>query len=238
MHGITVDHGKHVTIRDNVLINNGDQGRTSMINVPVINVSNLSVDVDIIGNRVASVPDARNGWTVSGNTTTNNNIKHWVGNYGNGQPAAAGAAEATGAASSGANAARPAADDVSDIGSGSPIAAVADVFRLNGRIAGDGPKLVDGIDFSDDKIVFNNFDDGTFSGKGGGNPVQVWRDGGAVRIDSAVDLQEIVASSRGVSASVRGEDLILRIAQDDGVAQVVLADLADEFRAADQPDLF
>jgi nitrous oxidase accessory protein NosD len=81
-HGITIEHGLRVRIEDNTVLQNPDLGHVRDVNVPIINVSSLSKDVTIRGNRVASVPEAQNAtWDVSGNFTAGRNLKHWYGDY-------------------------------------------------------------------------------------------------------------------------------------------------------------
>ncbi|PJN92787.1 hypothetical protein CNY89_26580, partial [Amaricoccus sp. HAR-UPW-R2A-40] len=48
-HGVTVTHADGVTVRNNTVTLNGDQGLTQ---TPLINVSGTSQNVEIIGNRV------------------------------------------------------------------------------------------------------------------------------------------------------------------------------------------
>ena len=98
--------------------------------------------------------------------------------------------------------------------------------------------VVEDLDFADgDVILFNNFGGGSFRHERGGNPVSVWNDGASFKADSLADLHEIADASPQVTATVRGEQLILEIERGDGVAEVVFAGLGDAFRAAD-PDLF
>jgi hypothetical protein len=232
LHGITMDHGSDVTIRGNTLVQNPDKGYKAMINVPLINVSNSSVDVDIVGNRVASVPDERGGWNVSGNVTTGQNVKHWTGGNATSRPSSA----ETAAAARRDEAPEAAPAEVA--GRDADGRGGAQTLQVGGGRSNDGVRF-EGVEFADgDKIVFNNFDSGVFVSKRGGNAIDIWNNGGAVKVESALDLQEIVQLSPDVSARIAGDDVILRIVQDKGVSEIVLADLADEFRAADQPDLF
>jgi pectate lyase len=244
VHGITMDHGTRITIRDNTLIQNPDMGFKAAVHVPLINVSNSSLYVAIQGNRVASIPDWNPTWTISGNVTGSRDMMHWEGS---GATLWASASSSLSAASLSA-ATADALADTSDNDAGASPARAASVdrvgdqtFRLDGRGV-DGQKMatVSGVDFDlDDVIVFNHFDAGTFEAKRGGNGVDVWNSGAAVKIDSVLDLRELVAHSDHLSASVSGDDLILRIAQDDGdVAVVRLDGLGDDYAAANHPELF
>ena len=81
VHGISVNHGDGVTIRDNVVLQVAGGSNT-----PLINVSSSSRNVTIIGNEVASVPrEQHSSWTVSGNDTGSKDRQHW---YSDGSPPA------------------------------------------------------------------------------------------------------------------------------------------------------
>ena len=68
--GIAVLHADGLTIRGNSLVQNPDKGFTDPVNVPLINVSQDSLNVRIQGNEVAVVPLAQNSsWVVSDNST-------------------------------------------------------------------------------------------------------------------------------------------------------------------------
>ena len=79
VHGISVNHGDGVTIRDNVV-----QKIAGGSNTPLINVSSTSKNVVIQNNDVASVPTAQNSsWRVSGNDTDGGrNYMHWYSDGG------------------------------------------------------------------------------------------------------------------------------------------------------------
>jgi hypothetical protein len=224
-HGVTIEHVNGARIEDNT-IDQFFNGRTPL---PLINVSNSSIYVTIRGNDVASVPSAKHStWVVSGNDGGVNVRQHWEG------------ADATRIVSSG-NVQRSSATTLADVEVASQPADPVETVRIDGRRI-DGVATIDinGLDFDGgDELVFINFDRATFRDQGGGNIVNNSSDGTYVRIDDVIDLQELVAFSPAVTATTQSDTLILRVAQADGdVARVVLNGLGDEFRAADQPDLF
>jgi hypothetical protein len=233
--GVTVEHAWNLKIRNNTIVQNFDIFKGGdQINVPVINVSSSSMYVTITGNKVPSVPDEANGtWTVSGNATGTRNILHWDSTI----RASSLSAEALDAPEpedvAPAAAAPKAVARVSSSDSG-------DEFRFNGKIAAAEARIaIEKMDFErGDTIVLRGFDTGSFAGKTGGNKLIVYDGGASVKLDSALDLQELVAFSRDVSARTSGDAVILRIEQNRGTAELALADLAGDFRAADQPDLF
>jgi len=196
----------------------------------VINISTLSRDITIQGNQVASVPVPQNAtWTIAGNDTGPKQFLHWYGNYG--------AVDRSRSAAS----TREAADDSPATGAPDlPTGAGTDSFRIDGgRLDGETRLAIGTLDFEQGGvIVFRNLDAGTFRAKGGANPIDVWDAGRSAKLDSALDLQEIAAFSPAVSATQTRGDLVLRIEQDDGTAEIVLEGLGAEFRVADQPDLF
>ena len=229
-HGISINNGDGVTIRNNTLTQHPEGGSNTAINIPVINISTLSRDITIEGNQVASVPVPQNAtWTIAGNDTGSKQFLHWYGNYG--------AVDRSRSAAS----TREAADDSPATGAPDlPTGAGTDSFRIDGgRLDGETRLAIGTLDFEQgDVIVFRNLDAGTFRAKGGANPIDVWDAGRSAKLDSALDLQEIAAFSPAVSATQTRGDLVLRIEQDDGTAEIVLEGLGAEFRAADQPDLF
>jgi hypothetical protein len=80
-HGITVEHGIDVTVRQNTVLKHKDAGNMN-VHIPLITVSVASEDVKILNNVVASVQNTqKSGWTISGNDTTHTNLLHWGGSY-------------------------------------------------------------------------------------------------------------------------------------------------------------
>ncbi|PJN93039.1 hypothetical protein CNY89_24325, partial [Amaricoccus sp. HAR-UPW-R2A-40] len=81
-HGVTVTHADGVTVRGNTVTLNGDQGLTQ---IPLVNVSALSRNVEIIGNTVSSVQDSLgDSWIVYGNDVSARSRFHWDGVFVNG----------------------------------------------------------------------------------------------------------------------------------------------------------
>jgi len=226
VHGVTIDHGAGVTIRDNTLVSHSG-GRD--INIPLINVSKSSIGVTIQGNKVASVPDGQGGWNISGNVVGSRDLDHWQG------------AAATLRASSGGSysAPRPSEGDGGSSGgsSGGPSGnGVANAFGVSGSRAGADFTLR-GVDFSEgDTIVFRGFDRGTFEGRSGGNPLDVWNGGYGARVNALEDLKELAAMSSDVSARTSGDLLVLEIEQGRDEHEVRIEGWGQEFRS--QPDLF
>jgi hypothetical protein len=108
-------------------------------------------------------------------------------------------------------------------------------------VTGDRVDVLKELDFGrGDTLVFNKYESGTFRDKSGGNIVHNDKAGTYVKIDSAVDLAELVARSSGISAEVdSGSDtLIFRIDQKGGSHEVVMEGMGEAYREAYQPDLF
>lgn len=209
-HGITMNHGDGVIIRNNTLVQNPDKGYTEVLNVPRINVSTLSTNVTITGNEVASVQQAANStWTVSGNTTTRS-MQHWSGIDATEGPQVPAVPPGNGGGGGGGD---------------------AQEFRVHGQKFAPTTTL-NGFDLDDgDKIVFNFFEADTFRQISDGNPVDVFNGGRAVKIDDVKDLVEIVQHSADVTAVVRFDNLILEIDQDRGDGQIRLIGLGHEYDA-------
>lgn len=238
LHGITVLHGNGVTVRDNTLVQNPDGGfRANVnVNVPLINVSIYSHDVTITGNRVASVQKEQDSsWDIYNNYVGSKQYLHWPGDYGFKKGPDISRIESAAAS------AAPLSDGHSADGQGSSGQADAAKLRFGGALAdGDSVVDVDGIDFSrGDSFVFNDWNSGTFQDKAGGNVVDDWNHGASVKVDSLLDLQELVHFSPAVTAETDGADLILTIDQGSrGSAEFHISGVAAGFLAANQPDLF
>lgn len=221
VHAITVDYTDNLTIKNNLIEQYG-KGST-----PVINVSPDSTNVNIIKNTAPSVPDQGNStWTVSGNKETVKNAYHWTdGKTGTkvvntGQPVGANTGEHTAPGNSGDG--------------------KATEFRFDGSdIKGTKASTVNNVNFSEgDTFVFIWYDEGTLADKDGGN--LVWNNKSATyaKIDSIVDLQEIVAFSDKISSKVVGDDIILSIKQDSGVHNLTVTGLGHEFQSTWNDALF
>lgn len=224
--GIMVNNADNLKVSDNVLTPAGSGH-------PMIHVTPDSTRVTINGNTAASVPDQGNStWAVYSNTETatypvyhflDGKTGSYVANQSGGQ-----------AVSSGAGTGTPAPTNTT-----STAASDGDTFYFSGaRVAGTTQTLKD-LDFSaGDVISLGRFDKGTFLGDSGGNPLDANMSGIYVKIDSIVDLQELVHVSPDVTARVSGDDLVLGITQDKGTFQLRLDDLASAYQSGFDTSLF
>ena len=236
-HGISINHGDGVTIRNNTVLQHPDVGSKAPITIPLINVSYLSTDIVIQGNTVASVPRPMNGsWSVGGNNVGPYDYQQWMGEYASLKRS--GAAARLEEAASGGGTKAPAADGT-DARAGSGADAGKATIRIDGGALDDDAALVvEGLDFSrGDVLVFHDFASGAFRNRSDGNALDAWDNGRSAEADSARDLQEIAAASPAVSATTRGDLLVLRIEQGGEATEIALEGLGAEFRAA-EPDLF
>lgn len=203
--GITVAHGDGVVIRNNTVLHNDDMGFNS---VPLINVSLLSRNVDIIGNTVYSVQNAANSsWEVRGNIVEGHSRNHWDGIYKNGV-----------LVRSTSNAFSESASTLSMVDQS------AEVFSIDADSFGSGkPQIIEDLDFgAGDRLVLSGFGPDTFSGSG----VTLAEDGGAVSIASAAGLRSVVIEAEDVTAraSADGDDLFVYIAHESDIAVLALVD--------------
>ncbi|MBP7002235.1 right-handed parallel beta-helix repeat-containing protein [Amaricoccus sp.] len=228
MMGIYVESAIGVDIRNNVLTHNGADGFNKLVNIPVITVSTNSRDVSILGNKVSNVQKAESSsWTVSGNDTSG-----------------ATALAATKASATQATARVMAADVGTAAEKTVAATAVADAgqeHRATPAGLKQGGVTAPALDFdAGDQFVFTRFHDNTFRDAPGGNAVHDFFDGSAVRIDSVVDLAELVAHSPAISAEVNEARDTLTLAIDqgsDGVVKATFEGLGHAFLLVD-PDLF
>ncbi len=254
---IGVMHGDNIVVERNVLTKNNDEGVEK--NTPLINISKYSKNVFILDNEVAGVPGEENGsWVVEGNKTTPGRYEFWQGVYPTtnvnqllsqmpNKPAdpyrpvidvRPNDHEPGGPDSPGDPDGPVGPDPDEPDGDGDGVGAEV---RLKGdmRALYDGGVTITGFDFAEgDEIVFALFDRRTFIDEFGGNFVNDYYRGASVRIDSALDIQELAANSRDFHAYASGKDLVIEIDQGRGTAEVTIAGLADAFLAADHPELF
>lgn len=199
-HGITVTFADGVTVRNNTVILNDEGGFDQ---VPLINVSLTSKNVDIVGNTVASVQGEVDGtWNVQGNIVEGFSRFHWGGVFKNGVLVDV-------------NIPAPDKQVISD-GDG-------DSFEfVGGHIDPARPVIIAGLDLDQgDELTLTGFDKGTFVGSAAIN------DGAGFSLDSVKELKEIVYWSHDVigRASLDHNDLLLYIDQgQEGVATFVLTD--------------
>lgn len=205
VHGITVTHADDVIIRNNTVVHNDDRGFSQ---IPLINVSLLSRNIDIIGNTVYSVQnEANSSWDVRGNIVQAHSRAHWDGVYRNGQLVE--------------NTSSFFAESASTL---SMVDQDADVFSIDADSFDSGtPQIIQNLDFtSDDRLVLSGFGSDTFSGDG----VTISENGGAVSITSAEGLRNVVLQAEDVTAraSADGDDLFVYIAHDKDLAVLALVD--------------
>lgn len=192
--GIAVGETIGLTITGNDL--SRATGSTKAINTPLILVDDNSQNVRVSGNSGYGDPaPASNNWQVSGSAS------RWGGNSGSSNNSSRNNDDDTGApiASNGPSDAASGGSSGGSSGSNGR----ADRFKIS---EGDGGTI--SVDFDEgDRIVFRNFDNGTFEDVSGGNVVSNNRAGNWVRVDSVTDLQELVHASDDVRASTSGDTL-------------------------------
>jgi hypothetical protein len=198
-HAVTVTHADGVTVRGNTVTLNGDKGLTQ---IPLINVSGTSQNVEIIGNRVSSVQDSLgDSWIVYGNDVDSRSRFHWDGVYVNGvlQPQV-----------------QPTAQDPS----------LSDRYFID-RSAFDGttPLVIDDLDFAKgDRIVLTGFKAGTFIRPALDQTFEIWNNGGAAMLNSFSDLDKI-EDSLPVAGSVTADgDALIVINQGSAGVFTLLLD--------------
>lgn len=117
---------------------------------------------------------------------------------------------------------------------------VANNFNFKGTwVDGDTEHSASNIVFDEgDTVTFIYYDNDTFRYKSGGNYVAANLDGNYVKIDSMVDLQELVTMSSKMSASTSAGDLIIEITQSNGTHSVTLDGLGQEYQNTFDSALF
>lgn len=117
----------------------------------------------------------------------------------------------------------------------------AEYTKFDGAVLHGGDHLDTCPDLSFDEgdvIVFNNYDAGTFKQVWGGNKLNVTTDGIYAKLDSLVDVQELVHASAAVTATVSNDTLTLSIEQAGGTHTIVLDGLGQEYQSTYDPLLF
>lgn len=218
--GIFVAEADGLTIRNNVVLQHPAINDSRAIAIPVIGVDDDAVRVTITGNTTHKTPrpiSSESNWafsTADGWNVSNNKI-----------------------VALGTNATAPV--QPSEPASPHRGNGVADDFRFNGDTLSGSQSVTYDAHFPEgDRITLRNFDKGTFLDYSGGNVVMNSADKSYVRIDSLTDVQELVTASRDVSAIVRSNDLVMRIAQDNGMLDVVLKGQARDYVSSFDADLF
>jgi hypothetical protein len=198
-HGVTVTHADGVTVRNNTVTLNSEQGITQ---IPLVNVSGTSRNVEIIGNTVSSVQDSLGDtWIVYGNDVDSRSRFHWDGVYVNGvlQPQV-----------------RPTAQDPS----------LSDRYLID-RSAFDGtrPLVIDDLDFAKgDRIVLTGFKAGTFIRPALDQTFEIWNNGGAAELNSFSDLDKVEDSVPVAGSVTAGGDALIVINQGSAGVFTLLLD--------------
>ena len=233
--GILVGQSDGLTVRNNTVLQHSSVDSTRPVDTPVIRVENDSRSVSITGNTTHRTPEAVSsdnnwqsedarvpgGWTISGNKIVS------IGTDTGGS---------TGGSAGGGGSAPVAPEGPTGDGHG-----VADNFRYNGaEIAGKKTVTFSDVDFSEgDRILLRNFDVDTFVHYKGDNTLLVDADRNYVRIDSLLDIQELVTAAPDVTAIFRTNDvLVMRIAQNDGTLDIVLPGFAADYKESFDSSLF
>lgn len=218
-HGITVFQADGLDIRDNILTKNPNMLLTDKVYTPIINVSKYSTHVLIQGNQVASVQTPQNEtWTVINNQVSGQRYLHWDGTL-----------EMVNAPGRGLNI--PPA----------PVDPEGEIFRFDAKdVHGLTVARVTGLDFGrGDEIYLHGFDQNVFQGVTGGNSLEIWEHGGAVRLDSALDLQELSDISPLVTGRTNSAGMLTLVINDGhGQLQIELPGMAAAWAAANHPDLY
>ena len=198
-HGITVTHADGVEVRNNTVTLNGDRGLTQ---IPLINVSGTSREVEIIGNRVSSVQDSLGDtWTVYGNDVEARSRFHWDGVYVNKvlQPQV-----------------RPTAQDPS----------LSDHFVVDrSAFSGTTPLVILDLDFAEgDRLELTGFKAGTFIRPSTDKTFEIWNNGGAAELNSFSDLDKVEDSTPVAGSITADGDALLIINQGSAGVFTLLLD--------------
>jgi Right handed beta helix region len=227
MSGIAIGETIGLTIEGNTVLQDTDFQSSREIRTPVIHVMGKSQDVSITDNVTHKTPAATGAnWQElnSGNPRTWEVADNKIVKIGTTLKNAPSATSADDDRRSAAPAAEPAPAGEGDGG--------AQTFRFDGDRPGRTPDTISGFNFGEgDKIVLIDFAARTFEGKGGGNKLDVSRDGTYVKIDSAADLQELATHSAAVGIFEGQDDtLVIEIAQRGEPIQVIqIAGFADDY---------
>ncbi|PZQ52286.1 MAG: hypothetical protein DI556_01095 [Rhodovulum sulfidophilum] len=116
----------------------------------------------------------------------------------------------------------------------------ADEFRFKGTsVTAERTDLVGDLLFSEgDTIVLINYEANSFKGVWKGNQLDVNATGTYVKMDSITDLQELVATSPKLSATVIGDTLTLHVSQTAGTHHIVLDGLGYLYQSTYDATLF
>jgi len=233
--GLIVGQAVDVTVRNNTVLQHAAIDSNRPIDIPVIRVEDSSKNVLITGNTTHKTPTAAtsaNNWqpddSVPSGWTISNNKLVPLGT--------------TGGSSGGGSAPPPSPPSAPSLPSLPGGDGGADEFRYNGRnIDGKENVIFRNVDFTEgDRIILSNFDNGTFRHYAGDNAMAINADRNWVKLDSLVDLQELVTASPDVQAlfQTTNDTLVMRIVQDDGTLDIALPGYAAAYKATFDTDLF
>jgi hypothetical protein len=218
--GIAIGETNGLTISGNTLIQNAAlNDNPKVISIPIIQVEQDARNVQITNNIINADPVAADStwqpvigagtaWTISGNKVVG--LSWNVG------------------------------DPIGDPWAGVPGNGQPDEFRFKGTsVTADRTDLVTDLLFSEgDTIVLINYEAATFKGVWQGNPLDVNSTGTYVKMNSITDLQELVATSPKLSATVVGDDLTIHIDQTNGDQHIVLDGLGTAYQSTYDATLF
>jgi hypothetical protein len=227
--GIAVGETIGLKISGNTLIQHDAlNDNPKPISIPIVHVEQDARNVQITDNILNGAPLATNsGWqTVSGGGTA------WTLS---GNKIVALSWSPSTASSPTSSTSVPSAPSVDVQGNGQ-----ADEFRFKGTwITSERTDLVNDLLFDEhDTIVLINYEADTFKGVSRGNPLDVNSSGTYVKMDTITDLQELVAASPKVSASVIGDTLTINVTQSAGVHHIVLDGLGELYQSTHDSTLF
>lgn len=222
--GLALGETSGASIRNNVVVQSDDFYSKKAVNTPMILIDEDSRGINISGNTVLKAPAiANDNWTILG--TLGNSGGKIVGLGASTSSASTSSASTSSTSTSSAATLTSSAD--------------GDEFRFLGTSVGKGKTDKFTVDFSDgDTIVLNKYASHTFDDISGGNVVANNATGTYVKIDSITDLQELVTSSKAISAKVSGDTLTFDIAQNGGVHHLVMAGLGHEYQNTFDATLF
>jgi hypothetical protein len=230
MLGIAIGGAQDVAIRNNVVVQTNEFHSKKTVNIPMIILDKDAKSVSLSGNTVLKAPaigDDGNNWKIVG-TLSNTGSK--IVSLG----ATVANAATVSTDDTTTSAAKIATLSTTSLGNG-----VADDFHFKGTdVSGSKTSAISAHFAEGDTITLGKYDAHTFEDVVGGNAVGNSADGTYVKIDSLTDLQELVASSKALSASVSGDDLRIDIDQASGVHHIELAGLGQDYANTFDSTLF
>lgn len=230
--GIAVGETVGLVIRNNTVLQHEDMNSNKVINTPMILVAEAASKVTITGNTGhANVGSGDDNWQSTGApkaawTIANNKIVKLGTSADDLMPVAPAPVKDAVPAPIKDTAPEP-VTPAPNSGDGD-----ADVFRFLGdKMRGHTYETVKALDFSDgDIITLGKYQRGTFEDVGGGNVLNANKEGTYVKIDSLTDIQELDFASKAITTTIKGDALVINIAQSKGVQHITLEGLGEEYR--------